>query len=309
MGWAKVRFPLQMILETKIPALKVILLIWKWLLFYLLLCVAVSVVYTYYNLNISISTTEISMLGIALSILMGFRVSSAYERWWEARKIWGSVVNNSRSFSRQIITFTNHSNISCELLESIVYRHIAFVYAMSCRLRQQNAEEVIKPFLFDGEYEEVRKKGHIPNLLLLHNMYAVKGLHREKIINDIELLRLEDTVALLTDNMGAAERIKNTPFPVPYSYFTWLLVHIFAMIVPFGMVDSFGYLTIPVAMCAIFIFLVIEQIAIEIQDPFSNRENDIPITAISQNIEADLKEMLGDIGVPEKEPAVDGVLM
>lgn len=249
------------------------------------------------------------MLGIALSVLMGFRVSSAYERWWEARKIWGSVVNNSRSFSRQVITFTNHSNIARDHLESIIYRQIAFVYAMSCRLRQQNCEEVIKPFLFHQEYEEIIKKGHIPNLLLLHNMYAIKGLHTDTAINDIELLRLEDTVALLTDNLGAAERIKNTPFPVPYSYFTWLLVHIFAMIVPFGMVDSFGYLTIPVAMCAIFIFLVIEQIAIEIQDPFSNRENDIPITTISQNIEADLKEMLGDIDIPEKEPAVDGVLM
>lgn len=298
-----------MILETKVPALKVILLIWKWLLFYLLLCVVVSVVYTFYNLNISISTTEISMLGIALSVLMGFRVSSAYERWWEARKIWGSVVNNSRSFSRQIITFTNNSSISRELLDSIVYRHIAFVYAMSCRLRQQSCDDIIKPFLFNEEYEEIKEKAHIPNLLLLHNMYAIKSLHTDKVLNDIELLRLEDTVSLLTDNLGAAERIKNTPFPVPYSYFTWLLVHIFAMIVPFGMVDSFGYLTIPVAMCAIFIFLVIEQIAVEIQDPFSNRENDIPITTISQNIEADLKEMLGDVDIPEKEPAIDGVLM
>jgi len=298
-----------MIIERNMRAITVILLIWKWLLFYLLLCIAVSVMYAHYNLNVSIATTEVSMLGIALSILMGFRVSSAYDRWWEARKIWGSVVNNSRSLARQLIAFTHHSPISRTLLENLVHRHIAFVYAMSCRLREQNCESVINPFLEVEEFDQVRAKGHIPNLLLLHNAYAVKKLNYDKHITDVELLRLEETMLLLTDNLGGAERIKNTPFPVPYSYFTWLLVHLFAVLVPFGMVDSFGYLTIPVAMCAIFVFLVIEQIAIEIQDPFSNRENDIPVTAISQNIESDLREMLGDTNLPEKAKAVDGVLM
>ncbi|MEJ6980409.1 bestrophin family ion channel [Pedobacter sp. P351] len=298
-----------MIIETNIRAIKVIFLIWKWLLFYLCLCIAVSIVYSYYKINIAISNTEVSMISIALSVLMGFRVSSAYERWWEARKIWGSVVNNSRSLARQLITFTHHSSISRELLESLIYRHIAFVYALSCRLREQNCDEFIKPFLYDEEYEQVITKSHLPNLLLLHNMYAIKELQQENIINDIELLRIEETIYQLTDNLGAAERIKNTPFPVPYSYFTWLLVHMFAILVPFGMVDSFGYLTIPVAMCAIFIFLVIEQIAIEIQDPFSNRENDIPVSAISQNIEIDLKEMLGDTNLPQRDEAKEGILM
>jgi len=298
-----------MIIETNFRAVSVIALIWKWLLFYFLLSVAVCVVHNYFDESIAIANTEISMLGIALSVLMGFRVSSAYERWWEARKIWGSVVNNSRSLARQLISFTNYSDIDRPLLESLVYRQIAFVYAMSSRLRQQDASEVIKPLLFDDEYEQIIKKGHIPNLLLLHNLYAIKSLQKDGIITDIELLRLEETIYQLTDNLGAAERIKNTPFPVPYSYFTWLLVHLFAFLIPFGMVDSFGFYTIPAALCAIFIFLIIEQIAIEIQDPFSNRENDIPITAISQNIEIDLKEMLGDTDLPKKTEATGGVLM
>lgn len=249
------------------------------------------------------------MLGIALSILMGFRVSSAYERWWEARKIWGSVVNNSRSLARQLISFTNFSSIDRDLLENLIFRQIAFVHAMGCRLRQQDASPLIKPLLHDDEFEQVSVKSHIPNLLLLHNLYAIKALHKDGNISDYELMRLDETIYQLTDNLGAAERIKNTPFPVPYSYFTWLLVHLFAILIPFGMVDAFGWYTIPAAMSAIFIFLVIEQIAIEIQDPFSNRENDIPITSIAQNIEIDLKEMLGDIELPKKEEAHRGVLM
>ncbi len=298
-----------MILETNIRAVKIILLIWKWLLFYFLLCIVVSFVHSYLDINISIPTSEVSMLGVALSILMGFRVSSAYDRWWEARKIWGSIVNNSRSFARQVITFTHRSDTSSELLQSIVFRQIAFVYSLSCRLRQQNCDELIEPFLFYEEFEEVKEKTHIPNLLLLHNLYAIKDLRKDEALTDFEFMRLDETIYQLTDNLGGAERIKNTPFPVPYSYCTWLLVHLFALIVPFGMVDSFGYMTIPIAMCAIFIFLVIEQIAIEIQDPFSNRENDIPLTAISQTIEFDLKEMLGDQEMPEKDGAKDGVLM
>lgn len=218
-------------------------------------------------------------------------------------------MNNSRSLTRQLIAFTHHSAITRQLLENLVYRHIAFVYAMAARLRQQNAEAAIEPFLPVDEFDQIKKKTHIPNLLLLHNAYAIKKLHHDNHITDIELLRLEETMLQLTDNLGAAERIKNTPFPVPYSYFTWLLVHLFAILVPFGMVDAFGYLTIPAAMCAIFIFLVIEQIAVEIQDPFSNRENDIPVNSISQNIEFDLKEMLGDTAVSEKDAAVNGVLM
>src|SRR5690349_10088148 len=114
-----------MIIETNIRAFRLIGLIWQWLLVYLVLCIAVCVTYNYFDRNIAIATTEISMLGIALSILMGFRVSSAYERWWEARKIWGSVVNNSRSLARQLISFTNFSDIERDLLESLVYRHIA----------------------------------------------------------------------------------------------------------------------------------------------------------------------------------------
>jgi putative membrane protein len=206
-----------MIIETNIRAVKVILLIWKWLLFYLVLSVTVSVLHNYFKINLSVPTTEISMLGIALSVLMGFRVSSAYERWWEARKIWGAVVNNSRSLARQLITFTHQSTVSKGLLHALVYRQIAFVHAMACRLRHQDCAEIIKPFLYEEEYEQVIRKSHIPNLLLLHNMYAVKEMQQEGVIGDIELLRLEETIYQLTDNLGAAERIKTTPFPVPYS--------------------------------------------------------------------------------------------
>ncbi|CAN5878440.1 bestrophin family ion channel [soil metagenome] len=299
-----------MIIETNIRAVTVLLLIWKWLLFYLVLSVLVSIIYTYYEFDISLATAEVSMIGVALSILMGFRVNAAYERWWEARKIWGAVVNNSRSIGRQILGFIpTASGEDAAATMRIMYRQIAFVHAMGCRLRNQDCRSLIEDLLLEEELRQILAKGNVPNLLLLHNLREFKQWERKGRISPFELIRLENSLHLLTDNLGAAERIKNTPFPLPYSYFSWLLVHLFAFMVPFGMVDAFGYVTVPIAMAVIFIFLIVEQIALEIQDPFENRENDVPMNAICKNIEIDLKEMHGEKELPEKEVPLDGVLM
>jgi putative membrane protein len=133
-------------------------------------------------------------------------------------------------------------------------------------------------------------------------------LEKDGQLTNFEMLRLSDMISHLTASFGASERIKNTPFPLPYSYFTSILVHLFALMVPFGMAEL-GLLTVPVSIAVIFIFLAIEQIAIEIQDPFANRENDIPVIALSKIIEIDLKEMLGDIVLPSRRQPRDGILM
>lgn len=297
-----------MILAIDIRATAILTRIWKWLLFHALFVVTVYLALKYFQLNISMATI-ISMIGIVLSILMGFRISSAYDRWWEARKIWGGVVNDSRTLARQLLAFSAGSNIGPSHLQGLVYRQIAFVFAMGGRLRDQDVSEQIRPFLFDDEWRNLGDRINRPNLLLLHNLYAFKKLEADGQISNFEFLELDRTTQRLTDDLGAAERIKNTPFPLPYSYFTSFMVHLFAMLLPFGMVEVFGYIAIPIAICVIFIFLAIEQIAIEIQDPFANKDNDIPVTAIAQTIEIDLKEMLGDRELPHKDIAKNGVLM
>ncbi|MCJ8212066.1 hypothetical protein MUY27_20280 [Mucilaginibacter sp. RS28] len=297
-----------MILSIDIRATTILARIWKWLLFHSFFVVTVYFLMKYLHVNISMATI-ISMIGIVLSILMGFRISSAYDRWWEARKIWGAVVNDSRTLARQLITFTSTAAIDPVHLQGMVHRHIAFVYAMAGRLRHQNTTEQIKPFVFEDEWHSLANRGHQPNLLLLHNLYAFKKMEADGLVSNFEFLALDGTMQRLTDSLGAAERIKNTPFPVPYSYFTSFLVHVFATMLPFGIIEVFGYIAIPIAISVIFIFLTIEQIAIEIQDPFANKENDIPVTAISQAIEIDLKEMLGDRDLPQKDNAKNGVLM
>ncbi|MBE9584261.1 hypothetical protein IM792_07370 [Mucilaginibacter sp. JRF] len=297
-----------MIISINIRAASVLSGTWKWLAFHSLFVIIVYAALKYSGLKISM-TPIISMIGIVLSILMGFRISSAYDRWWEARKIWGALVNDSRTLARQLITITQPSEITTAHVQSMVYRHIAFIYSMGGRLRNQDVNQVVASFLYEDEWERLIDRGNVPNLLLLHNVHAFRKMQQDGSITSFDFLMLNETITKLTDSAGAAERIKNTPFPIPYSYFTSFLVHLFAMLLPFGMVELFGYVSIPIAICTIFIFLIIEQIAIEIQDPFANKENDIPVTAISQAIEIDLKEMLGDLNLPDKETPRSGVLM
>ncbi|EOR94522.1 hypothetical protein ADIARSV_2368 [Arcticibacter svalbardensis MN12-7] len=262
-----------------------------------------------FGINFSFPNGEVGMIGTALSILMGFRVNSAYERWWEARTIWGSIVNNSRSLAREVIGFTSSGDHASPDAQQMIHRQIAFVQATTRQLRRQQGAIFLRTLVSNKEYSILDKKQHLPNALLLLHMQQLKELYEKKQITDFVFVQLETILTELTNNLGQAERIKNTPFPVPYSYFSFILVHIFACFFPFGMVEELGYLTIPISLIVTFIFLVIEQIAVEIQDPFASKDNDTPMTTISKSIEINLREMLGEEDLPIQITPKTGVLM
>ncbi len=207
-----------MILSIDIRATAILAQIWKWLLFHSLFVITVYFLMKYLHVNISMATI-ISMIGIVLSILMGFRISSAYDRWWEARKIWGAVVNDSRTLARQLITFTSTTNIDPLHLQGMVHRHIAFVYAMAGRLRRQDTTEQIKQFVFEDEWHSLANRGHQPNLLQLHNLYAFKKMEVDGLVSNFEFLALDGTTKRLTDSLGAAERIKKHALPCAVQLF------------------------------------------------------------------------------------------
>lgn len=296
-----------MIVETNIRAVQMFKLIAKWIIIYLLLSVLVCIGYLELGWHISIPETEIAIMGTALSILMGFRVDAAYKRWWEARIIWGAVVNNSRTFAREVMSFVGGKNPRAG--RQLIYRQIGFVEAMGKHLRRQGGIEHLTRLLSDEDYEIVKTKKHIPQALLAMNLNQLTSINEHGSLSTYQLVQLERVIQQLTDELGRAERIKNTPFPVPYGYFSWLLVHTFACLIPFAMVKELGYLTIVLALVISFIFLIIEQIAIQIQDPFEGKTNDTPMTAIAKNIEIDLRDLLGEDPLPEAIKPKAGVLM
>lgn len=268
----------------------------------------IVVVHVVYGVNLSIPIAIPAILGTAISLFLGFRTNSAYQRWWEARKVWGEIVNNSRSFARQILTFGSGETINDGKIK-IINRQIVWCWSLAHTLRNVNQPQEAEKYLSKEEFIDLSERDHIPNLLLLNQEFDLKTLVANGEINDFDLRTIDETLKGLTDSMGKCERIKKTVFPTQYSLFTLVFINIFLFLLPLGMVESLGYFAIPIHIAIGFTFGMIQSIAEAMQDPFENKPNDTPIYAISRGIERNLLEMMGSEDIPKALEAKDGVLM
>lgn len=238
-----------------------------------------------------------AILGTVISLLLAFRSNQAYDRWWEARIVWGAIVNDSRSFARQVLTFignlyeTGHTG---ELKERLIKRQIAWNYALKRSLRKQDPLQELKRLLSDSDFEFIKAYDNVPNALLkLQGM----DLHRataDGLVNQYQQIELERTLMNLTDSMGKCERIKSTVFPETYTLYIRLAIYLFIAVLPFSLFGLFGYISIPLIIAIGTLFLLIEKMAVHLQDPFENKPTDTPMSTISAKIERDLLQMLSD---------------
>jgi len=231
------------------------------------------------------------LLGFAISMLLVFRTNTAYDRWWEGRKLWGSLVNNSRNLAMKlsvILTEDDHEQRS-------FFRKIipAFAFALHHHLRK---EETRLALFEDKEHEHlfktIDKEKHIPNQVALLMHKHIQQLYNEKKINGEQLLYLNTEIQSFTDICGACERIKNTPIPYSYSVFIKKFIFIYIMSLPFGYVFSLGYYVIPVVAFIFYVLASLELIAEEIEDPFGNDENDVPTDVLAKNIHRHVAELI-----------------
>lgn len=254
-------------------------------------------------------TTGISMiLGTILSLLLAFKSNQAYMRWWEARIVWGAIVNDSRSLARQVINFTINLNSTEreEFTGKIVDRQIAWVYALSRTLRHQEPESQIQVFLDKSDMELLKDQQNIPNGLLFMHSRDVSRAYYQNWINAYQQIEIEKTVSRLCDSMGKCERIKNTVFPTTYSMYVNFTLWIFILIFPFALTEYFGILEIPIMIAISSALLLVERMAIQLQDPFENKPSDIPLTTLANTIERNLKDMLSIKKSDPAFPATDG---
>lgn len=242
------------------------------------------------------------IMGTVISLLLAFRSNQAYDRWWEARTIWGAIVNDSRTFSRQVLSFIDNSYDSEEishLRERMVRRQIAWCYALGQSLRGLDAREGLDRHIPKRELSHVCRYTNIPmGLLELHARdlnYALK----QGWINEFQQVQLDQTLSRLCDAMGKCERIKNTVFPATYSLYIHFAMNFFILLLPFALIEYFGWIEVPLVVAIAASFLLIEKMAIHLQDPFDNKPTDTPMTVISRNIERDLRQTLNDHQVPE----------
>lgn len=253
--------------------------------------------YFYEAVPLTIPIAIPGIVGTIISLLLAFKSNQAYDRWWEARIVWGSIVNDSRTLLRQVIGFYDDDGFSGEALnfkERFARRQAAWCYALADALRGKENLKPLKELLDEDEIQFVTRHKHFPNaLLMLHNIELTRAT-REGHFNTYQQVEIDNTLTRLCDAMGKCERIKNTIFPTTYSMYTRFTLCLFVMLLPFGMIEDLGWLVIPVTSTIGAAFFLIERMAIHLQDPFESRPTDTPMTIISQNIEKNLLEMVNE---------------
>ena len=230
-----------------------------------------------------------NLLGFVLSLLLVFRTNTAYDRWWEGRKLWGALVNNSRSMAMKL----NAALLPTDTINRIQLRSLIVNYAAVLR-NHLNTEDV-RMELDSEEHPELHKfddEKHIPNQVATLIVQKITQLYREGKITGDQLLALNPEMMSLTEICGACERIKNTPIPFSYSVFVKKFIFFYVMTLPFGFVFSLGYYVIPVVAFVFYVLASLELIAEEIEDPFDGDSNDVPTRKIAEGIQKHVSEIL-----------------
>lgn len=275
------------------------------LLLILIYSLAIAVIHNYLlKVPISIPLSIPTILGTVISLLLGFRSNQAYDRWWEARQVWGAIVNDSRTLARQVLNFTESQYEEDEVMQlrqRMTRRQIAWCYSLGQSLRRLNPVMGLEKFISRRELENLGRFNNVPMAMLDQHARDLRHALEEGYINRYQQTELDRTLTRLCDAMGKCERIKNTVFPSTYSLYIHFSLLLFISMLPFGVIEHFGFLEVPLVVAISACFLLIEKMAIHLQDPFENKPTDTPMTAIAGNIEKDLKQLLHDQDLPEEK--------
>lgn len=245
--------------------------------------------------KISLPLNIPALLGTAVSLLLAFRTSQSYERWWEARTVWGAIVNDSRTLVRLIIQFMPEGKE--QAIKDFAERQIIWTYALGESLRKLPFSTKVKQYLDQHNVSAV----NIPNALLDEHSRQIREITASKELTDFQQMQLNDIITRLCDSMGKCERLKNTVFPRSYSVLVHILIYVFAAILPFGLDDSLLAVEIMITFLIPVAFVAIEKTSIIMQDPFENGPVDTPMTSLAQTIEINIRQMIGDQNVPLKK--------
>lgn len=230
-----------------------------------------------------------SLLGFAISMLLVFRTNAAYDRWWEGRKLWGALVNNSRNLALKMAAL-----LPKEDAENRNYFRIT-ISSYSLALYKHLRHSKINTQVFDGKdqfWKHISNAKHVPNQIAFMLNKKVVDLKNNGQLTGEDVLYISPELQSFTDICGACERIKNTPIPFSYNSFLKKFIFIYVMTLPFGLVFSLGYLTIPVVALVFYALASLELIAEEIEDPFGTDANDLPTEQIAQNISKHVAELI-----------------
>lgn len=317
----------KMLLISSVPTTLFYFLDWKWL---------------------ALPWVPVALLGTATAFISGFRNTQTYNRSWEARQVYGAIINTSRAMGIMVRDFLRTPEKASEaaLHRQIIYRHLAWLTALRFQLRETKSWENVKTRSYNRQYlryykvpewestldqelkcllsqEELQyalsTKNRAAQLIAMQSA-QLRTLNEQGVIDNYSYVALESLLKDLYDQQGKCERIKNSPYPRQFSSINLYFTNMLCLMLPLGFVgelskltdklgDNIVWLAIPLSVLLGWVFLVLEQIGESTENPFEGNANDIPITQISRNIEIDLREMLGERELPGPLPAINNILM
>ena len=275
----------------------------------------VSVLTTWLELEVawlqkySLTALPFTLIGLTLGIVLGFRNNTSYDRFWEGRKLWGALVNTSRTLARELMTVTRWPADS-ELAgrKELVYRVIGFVHALRLHLRYAQDWRELEAFLPASEVASAARESNPPNAILHRLAARLRELRDKDQVSEYAWVRLMASLSELSNIQGACERIRSTPIPHAYTVLIQQIVASYCFLLPFGVVAQVGVLTPVVVLVVSYTFFGLDDIGDELEEPFGLDVHDLPLDQVSRNIEINLRERLGETELPPPGVAQDGVL-
>lgn len=283
---------------------------WKVDLFMIASCTAAYFFHFFLlSRHFDIPTIVPTVLGTAIAFFIGFNNNQAYDRWWEARRVWGALVNDSRSWARDILTYFSSETMNKEaisdLQKEMINRHIAFLYLLKSSLRSIEDEDYRK-YISEEEAVAVNKHSNRHNAILHLQSKRLKEAYDGGLIDGYQFLQMDALLVKFTDEMGMSERIKNTVFPTTYSYLTKVFIWLFVMAIELVTVQSMGVWSIGMSWLIGFVFVSTQINGMSLVNPFENISVGIPLNQITRTIEINLLQMMGAKNTPEAVKPLHG---
>ncbi|GAB3322951.1 bestrophin family ion channel [Larkinella ripae] len=321
-----------------------------WRAILLFLCYSIFICFLYELMDwkfLAIPFVPVATIGTAVAFYVGFKNNSSYDRLWEARRIWGSITNASRSWGIMVLDYITTNRNGKDLADDdlkqihkdLIYRHLAYITALRVQLRQKpvwelhhnpahdvieriaafrqcSLDQELSRFLPLHEIEKIIQHPNPATFLMRQQSAQLRALYEGGFLSDFHHVDLERMLVEFYNQQGACERIKTFPFPRQYAFFSYVFTWLFIFVLPYGLLTEMAkvgswhiWLTIPFYTIIAWIFNTMEIVGDTSENPFENSINDVPMTAICRNIEIDLRDMLAETDLPKRVQAINDILM
>ena len=250
-----------------------------------------------------------TLLGIALSLFLGFRNNASYQRWWEARGLWGQLVYDSRSLTRQVLSFVDEKDKTGQQAQrNMIYLNIAFAHAVRHRLRGTEPWQDIERFVDPSQHASIRQAKNLPDYLMRLLGKQLGEIRRQGLTSEQMIQNMDERLTSMTIVLAACERIHNTPLPFAYMLLVHRTTYLYCIMLPFGLVASLGWVTPLISAVIAYAFFGLDALSEELEEPFGLAANQLPLTALSRTIEINLLEALGETDIPPDIAPIKGYL-